>query len=79
MMGALLRRLDEIGALRFHESKTNGDYVKEYIPDFTERKDFERFVLAFDTTVYGGGTCRRQTYQNLNEIFEQICNNAAKK
>ncbi|MBN2313500.1 MAG: hypothetical protein JXM79_06190, partial [Sedimentisphaerales bacterium] len=30
LMVAMLRLLDSIGTLHFHESKTNGDYVREY-------------------------------------------------
>jgi len=79
MMVALLRWLDETGILRFHESKTNGDYVTEYPRASAGCEDFRRFVLAFDATVYGGEACKRRAYQELNAIFERVRGNVSKR
>ncbi len=79
MMLALLRWLDETDILRFHESKTNGDYVMEYPRASAGREDFRRFVLAFDATVYGSEACERRAFQNLNAIFERVCGNVSKR
>jgi len=72
MMIALLRWLDAAGMLRFDDSKTNGDYAREYPPGTTGREAFRRFASAFDALVYSGASCDRQTYQEMDSTFERI-------
>ena len=72
MMVAMLRLLDSIGIVHFHESKTNGDYVREYPSGLTYRNEFKKFVLIFEQTVYGRFHCDRRTYGQLNSLMEQI-------
>ncbi len=55
MMVALLRWLDKRRLLVFHESKTNGDYLRELTSTETACHEFKDFVRSFD----GGGE-RRQ-------------------
>ncbi len=72
LMIALFKYLDQAGLVRFHESKTNGDYIREFPPGREERAQLGQLALAFDETVYGGKTCDLQTYQQLYGIFERI-------
>jgi hypothetical protein len=71
MMLALVRWLEHLDILRFHHSKTNGDYVREYGAGRWGREDFRRFVIAFDASVYSGAPCGRDAYESLNAIFER--------
>lgn len=79
MMVAMLRLLDSIGIVHFHESKTNGDYVREYPSDLTSWNEFKTFVLIFEQTVYGRFHCDRQTYGQMNSLMEQICIDVSQK
>ena len=71
MIVALLRRLDEWAVVRFHESKTSGDYVREYPVDRRGRGVFRQFVLAADQAVYGTKPCRAETYSEMKTLFER--------
>jgi len=79
MMLALLRRLSEMGAISFHESKTNGDYVREYSPAFAGRDEFGRFVARFDSAIYGRATKPDDAYRDLYALFEHMQANAANR
>jgi hypothetical protein len=70
LMVLLLKRLDAGGVVRFHESKTNGDYVREFPPVRGGRDAFRRFVREFDATVYRGVPCDRRTYEHMGALFE---------
>jgi hypothetical protein len=72
MMLVLLRRLDERGIVRFNPGKTNGDYVREYPSVGPGREEFQSFSGTFDVLVYGGGSCRQETYRNMQSLFEQV-------
>ena len=72
MIAALLRLLDSVGTIRFHESKTNGDYVREYPSDHVGRNEFRQFVMVFEQTIYGRLHGDRQTYSKMNSLMEQI-------
>jgi hypothetical protein len=72
LMGALLRLLDDAQIVRFHESKTNGDYVREYGPSKAGRDTFRGFVLTFDRLIYGGFACGADQYESMNSLFEQV-------
>lgn len=73
---ALLRWLDFRGIVRFHESKTNGDYAREYPSDYAGQSEFKAFVVMFEQVIYGGlqGNC--ETYQKMNSLMEHIHNSA---
>lgn len=79
MMLALLRWLDDEELVMFHQSKTNGDYVREYRPSNAGRGEFGRFAVAFDGAVYGRSTCDRRTYDDMNELFEQVRQHAGER
>jgi hypothetical protein len=79
MMLALLRWLDDAELVMFHQSKTNGDYVREYAPDDAGRGDFGQFAVAFDAAVYGRATCDRTAYDDMNHLFEQVQHHAGEK
>jgi len=72
MMAALLRRLDDVEVVAFHDSKTNGDYVTEFPAHRSGRSEFHRFTLAFDDTIYGGSRCDQGTYHQMNDMFERV-------
>ena len=78
-MLALLRWLSDRKIVHLHDSKTNGDYVREYPVELYSRDLFHRFVLAFDATVYGHRACGQQDYQTLSTLFHQIRSDAGKK
>jgi hypothetical protein len=79
MIVALLRLLDSVGTIRFHESKTNGDYVREYPSDHVGRSEFRQFVLIFEQAIYGRLHGERQTYSQMNSLMEQIRNCVTQK
>jgi hypothetical protein len=72
MMLALVRQLEAADLLRFHRSKTNGDYVREYPAARAGRQGFRRFVLAFDALVYGGRPCAQGSYRRMHAEFQRI-------
>lgn len=69
---ALLRWLDSINIVSFHESKTNGDYFREYPSDYAGRDEFRQFVLLSEKTIYGGLHSNGQIYRQMNSLMEQI-------
>jgi hypothetical protein len=77
MVTALVRQLDESRILRFHESKTNGDYVREYPAERPGRGVFRQFVLASDRAVYGLGACDVETYEAMRSLFERVQTDAS--
>jgi hypothetical protein len=79
MMLALLKSLDQAGAIRYHESKTNGEYLFEYSPDRPERSDFRQFVTAVEGTIYGGRECGPDHYRGILQLFERIHTYAEQK
>lgn len=79
LMLALLRWLDSGSLIRFHESKTNGDYIREYATAHPSSKDFKKFVLAFEQTIYGGLQVDGQAYQQMNILMEQIRNHVTQR
>lgn len=76
MMNALLRRLDEAEVVRFHDSKTNGDYVAEFPAQHAAHGEFRQFALAFDGTIYAGSPCGQGTYHQMNDMFERVVRHA---
>ena len=74
MIAALLRWLDFRGIVHFHESKTNGDYIREYPLSYAGRKEFKTFVLMFEQTIYGGLGGDGKMYRKMNSLMEYIHN-----
>jgi hypothetical protein len=79
MLAGLLRLLDSLGTLCFHESKTNGDYIREYPSNLAGRNEFRKFILIFEQVIYGRFCCDRQTYSQLNSLMECIRNGVTQK
>jgi len=79
VMGALLRRLHDLGVLRTHSAKTNGDYVREYAPDRGGRDLFRTFAADFDRLIYGGASCEQVALLNMKILHERIANDARKE
>ena len=79
LMLALLRWLDSGSLIRFHESKTNGDYINEYPTNHPGCKDFKKFVNVFEHTIYGGLQVDEQVYSQMNFLLGHICNHVNQK
>ena len=77
MMLALLRRLEAVSLLSLHESKSNGDYVREYPQSRPERADFQRFVRSFDVAAYGGFSCNGNYFSQMKSLFQQVTSHAS--
>jgi hypothetical protein len=79
LLQALLRRLEASRVLRFHASKTNGEYLREYPGQTPGRPQFAQFVAAFERSVYGGLEIPRQTYETMNSLAERIVSDVVPK
>ena len=71
MMKALLRWLDDAGAVSVHRSKTNADYLRGYSGPDAGRESLRRFCLAFEPIVYGDSPCGPRAYRRLAGLFER--------
>ena len=71
-MLALLRWLDRSGLVAFHQSKTNGDYLREYPDNNPAEGTFRRFAVSFDLLIYGGGSCGDDAYRRMAGLFEEV-------
>jgi hypothetical protein len=73
LYSVLLDALSRAGAIRFHASKTAGDYARELrragVPTAS---DFRAFAREFDRAVYGRGTVTRAEFDALLQAAEQI-------
>jgi len=72
MMLALVRWLEHAGLLAFHNSKTSGDYVREYPRASGGRDAFREFALTFDHIAYGGERCDRAAYSRADHLFQRV-------
>jgi len=79
MMTALLLWLDEAGVVKWHQSKTNGDYVREYPSSRAAQDIFRRFVGAFDNVVYGAAPCEPETYVRMHAMFDQVMSDVSRQ
>ena len=75
MMPAMVRYMERLGILSFHQSKTNGDYAREYPSQRPGREGFGRFVRTFDSVVYGQAACGREDYSHVAGLMQQVCEN----
>ena len=69
---ALLRRLEAVDVLRFHASKTNGEYLREYPGQSPGRPQFAQFIAMFERSIYGGLEIPGQTYEEMNSLAQRI-------
>ncbi|MBN1972253.1 MAG: hypothetical protein JW787_01340 [Sedimentisphaerales bacterium] len=76
---ALLYWLDSVNIVSFHESKTNGDYIREYPSDYTGRDAFRKFICISEQNIYGSLRSDNQTYNQMNSLMEHIQNCVARQ
>ena len=79
LLVAVLRRLDALKILRFHKSKTNGEYVREYPGQLAGRREFVQFVVAFERNVYGGFEIAKPTYDTMSTLARQVLSDVSQK
>ena len=73
LYSALLETLSRSGAIRFHTSKTAGDYARELRrAGAATASDFHTFAREFDRAVYGRGAVTRAEFEALLQAAEQI-------
>ena len=66
---ALLNAIARRGLIRLHPSKTVGDYVRELrARSATVFTRFREFARAYETVVYGTGTCDQERYETLQRL-----------
>lgn len=71
LMAALLCWLDARKIVQWDDSKTHGDYVREFaLPG--ARPDFRRFVGAVESRVYAGLACSRDDVETLWKAMETL-------
>ncbi len=79
LMIAMLRMLDSFNIVSFHESKTNGDYIREYPAEYAGQNEFKTFIAMFEQTIYGGVQIDSKIYGRMNYLMEQIKSCAIQK
>lgn len=73
LYSALLETLSRSGTIRFHPSKTAGDYARELRRvGAPAASDFRDFARELDRAVYGRGTVTRAEFDVLLQAAEQI-------
>ncbi len=77
VMLAALKRLDERDLVRFHPSKTGGDYVREFPPARPGRKPLRQLVAAFDRAAYGAAPCGPEDWARVRSLTEELAQDAA--
>jgi hypothetical protein len=79
LIKSLIRRLDDMRIVQFHESKTNGDYLREYPKDNRTIRDFMEFISLFELAFYGRSLNARQAYQQMMNLYSAIWENNVQK
>jgi len=75
LYSAVLETLARSGTIRFHTSKTAGDYARELRrADAPIASEFRSFARELDRAVYGRGTVTRSEFDGLLQAAEQIAN-----
>jgi hypothetical protein len=70
---AVLDALTAAGAVRYHRSKTAGDYARELRRAGSPiAADFRTFGRSFDRLVFGQSPIAREDYDRLTTLAEQI-------
>jgi hypothetical protein len=66
LYAAVLDRLASRGWIRFHTSKTSGDYARELrLKGLPAHATFRAFATRFDHLIYGLGTCDADQFDDL--------------
>ncbi len=79
LLRAVFCWLDDAGLLSVHESKTNGDYLREFEGPVPVRSEFHRLVHSVEHMTYGGAPCTRAGYQHLNHAAKQVCSDVERQ
>lgn len=69
-------RLDEQEWVRFHESKTGGDYLGE-VARSERGETFRRFLEEVERVVFGGRPCGPERFAALSGLAESVADGAA--
>jgi len=69
---AAIKWLDSLKILSFHESKTNGDYLREYRLEAPGQTDFRDMLRLSELALYAGTLCNSQTYQTMKQLMERM-------
>jgi hypothetical protein len=73
LYGALLHAFVVRGWVRFHPSKTAGDYARELRQRRGETQvSFRNFVRAYEVIIYRHGTCDQAQYDALRALAEPV-------
>ena len=68
---ALLLQLDEEGALEYHYSRTNGEYLRQ-LRLFPARLMAAELFSLYEKIWYGGSRCRREDYDRSLRLYSAI-------
>jgi hypothetical protein len=73
LYGAVVETLTTTGALRYHRSKTAGDYARDLRRvGSTLASEFRSFGRDFDRLAFGQGPATRDDYERLASVAERI-------
>lgn len=75
---AAIKWLDSLRIISFHESKTNGDYLREYRSEAPGETDFRDMLRLSELALYAGALCNSQTYQSMKQLMERMPTHADK-
>jgi len=64
--------LDRAGRIRFRESKTNFDYVRELTPHPAVQGRFRSLTTAFESAIYGGREAKEGDCRGMAAILEAL-------
>lgn len=72
LMLATLKRLDAKGLLRFHASKTNGDYLQDFPRETAGYPDFKTYVDIFEKSIYGRLIPERTAFEQMEPLAGRL-------
>lgn len=73
LYAAVVETLARSGAIKFHASKTSGDYARELRRHASPAlQDFRQFAREFDRMVYGKASATRDEYERLSHAAERV-------
>lgn len=72
-----LARLHERGRVRYDESKTGGDYLRELARAPDRGETFARFLSDVERVLFGGRPCGADQYDRLSGMADAVADGAA--
>lgn len=69
---AVLKTLDARGILRFHASKTNGDYVRDFPREYQQYTEFKMMVDLFERSVYGRVLSAQAAFERMTLLARNL-------